>query len=232
MLAAKFSYAVSLQVSPVSLNLTKNFPAAVLALKNFNEHLIHVQIRAFDWQQEKNNDQLTSTNNITVSPPLVEIAPGKEQIVRVIRITDKELVKEESYRLLVDELPNPYETANHNTKAVAFRIRYSIPVFANDNNDISQTKLDSSLKKHNQKIILDVVNRSQSHAQLSQVSLAWPNGTTTLLSKGLLGYVLPGKMRSWPLSHAPQVVKRAVLHWHINGVQKKEKIYLSQLKQD
>src|SRR3546814_5352214 len=62
-----------------------------------------------------------------VSPPMFTIAPGTQQLVRVVRVGGTPAANgEQSYRLLIDEVPDP--TAPSKT-TLNFVLRYSVPVF-------------------------------------------------------------------------------------------------------
>ena len=43
------------------------------------------------------------------------------------------------------------------------------------------------------------VNRGKAHAQISNVSLAYADGSLQLIGSGLVGYVLPDRNRQWKL---------------------------------
>ena len=47
---------------------------------------------------------LTPTNDVVASPPLASLQPNTDYTVRVVRTRKDPAVKEEAYRLLVDEL--------------------------------------------------------------------------------------------------------------------------------
>jgi len=48
-------------------------------------------------------------------------------------------------------------------------------------------------------LVLDVANRGKSHAQISNVTLGYADGTSQVLNGGLVGYVLPDEQRQWKL---------------------------------
>ena len=46
------------------------------------------------------------------SPPALKLTAGKENVVRIVRLSKSPVLAEESYRLAVDELPKPPTAAN------------------------------------------------------------------------------------------------------------------------
>jgi fimbrial chaperone protein len=59
------------------------------------------------------------------SPPAAKLAPKSNYVVRVVRVTKRPVSGEESYRVLIDQLP---EGAQQKGNAVNLLVRYSIPV--------------------------------------------------------------------------------------------------------
>lgn len=196
--------AAGLQVAPISLQFLPSSPAQGLWLTNTGSNTLHAQVRVFDWTQNDGQDVLTPTQALAASPPMLSLAPGARQLVRVIRLGAPDPGGDESaYRLLVDELPQP--DAPQQT-GVRYVLRYSIPVFTAPASppDAAATAaaLRWSLLQDGDGMALQVQNTGAFHAQLSQVSLLPPGKEPVELSAGLLGYALPGQTMRWPLKLA------------------------------
>lgn len=61
--------AASLQVSPISLDLTAPARTSSVTLRNNTDGTTNVQIRAYKWTQVAGVDQLMPANDVIVSPP-------------------------------------------------------------------------------------------------------------------------------------------------------------------
>ena len=182
----------SLQVSPVSLELVAPSNASELTLHNLGDTPIDVQIRVFQWTQQDGEEQLTPTTDVVASPPAANLSPGQDYTVRVVRILDKPVEGEETYRLLVDELPQP----SHETRSsVRFVFRYSIPVFFYQPGTDSQLTWTALLTKNT--INLAVRNEGARHVRISSLKIQDPSGATVSLRDGLVGYVLPHSTARW-----------------------------------
>jgi len=103
--AASGASAASLQVTPVLLEVVAPGAAATVTLRNNGARPIATQVRVFRWIQESGGERLEPTEDVVASPPAVELQPGQDYVARVVRVTKKPVVGEESYRLFVDELP-------------------------------------------------------------------------------------------------------------------------------
>lgn len=193
--------AAGLQVAPIGLEFLPSSTAQGLWLTNTGGDTLSAQVRAFRWTQADGEDVLTPTQALAVSPPMLSLEPGAQQLVRVIRLGAPDPSGgEQAYRLLVDELPQPEERQN---TGVRYVLRYSIPVFMEPTTlpnaaAIAET-LHWSLVQDDDGIALQARNSGAFHAQLSQVSLLPLGGAPIELSAGLLGYVLPGMTMRWPL---------------------------------
>ena len=118
--------AASLQVAPVLVEVPAPGATATLKLRNEGNRPLDAQIRIFKWTQVDGADSLTPTNDVAASPPLASLRPNTDYTVRVVRTKKEPVAKEESYRLLIDELPS---AAGSQGTAVNIALRYSMPVF-------------------------------------------------------------------------------------------------------
>jgi fimbrial chaperone protein len=184
--------AASLQVSPVSFDLPATASATQLTLRNLGEESINVQIRVFRWSQEDGEEVLTPTTDLVVSPPAASLEPGQNHIVRLVRTSNQPVTGEESYRLLIDELPQPRETGQ---STVSFVFRYSMPVFFSEDN--AQPELSWQTLVDGDKLVVRAQNAGTRHVRLSGLQLTNASGESLSLAKNLAGYVLPDSSLQW-----------------------------------
>jgi len=205
--------ASGLQVSPIGLRLQANAQADALWLTNTGSEAIHAQVRVFRWSQADEKDVLEPSRDLVVSPPMVTIAPGDRQLVRVIRRVPPPSTTEASYRVIVDELP----IDAGDRPGLKFVLRYSVPVFLVPVGDpplrpALQARWDDSPDGPR----LRVSNAGHGHAQIADLVWHGAKGQHTVLLAGLVGYALPGSTMSW---HLPQGATRTggVVKARING---------------
>lgn len=193
--AASHVSASGLQVAPTSLEFSPSGPAQALWLTNTGDHELRAQVRAFHWSQAGGHDELESTQALLASPPMLSIPPGGRQLVRVIRTggQDAPAVGEQTFRLLVDELPQP----GGKQTGVQYVLRYSVPVFVGA---AGVPSLQWSTSVDHEGVELDIHNTGTAHAQISGLSLTGADGAPVELVPGLLGYVLPGATMHWTIN--------------------------------
>lgn len=197
--AALTAYASGLQVAPTSLALTPQQNADGLWLSNTGDAPLHAQVRVFRWTQDGGEERLTASHDLVASPPLVELAAGARQLVRVIRTQPPAPEREDAYRLLVDELPLPESAvAAQSRRGLQFVLRYSVPVFLVPSGATPQ--LQGRLVDAGGQRLLVVANRGALHAQLGNLARLDAQGRRTELVPGLLGYVLAGSTMRWSLA--------------------------------
>jgi len=125
LLPVRPSEAAALRVAPLLVDVRKG-ATSTIELQNPGSDVTNVQIRIFKWVQKDGKRQLLKTRDVVASPPFAKIRPGKRNTIRVVRLSRRPLGAEESYRLLIDEIPVRKKT---NRFQVGIALRYSLPVF-------------------------------------------------------------------------------------------------------
>ncbi|SIT43693.1 P pilus assembly protein chaperone PapD-like protein [Paraburkholderia ribeironis] len=191
--------ASGLQVAPTTLSLKPAQNADGLWLSNTGESVVHAQVRVYHWTQDSQGDQLTESRGLVISPPMLQLAVGDRQLVRVIRVgappTGAGAV-EDAYRLAIDELPVDAQ----GKPGLQFVLHYSVPVFIQPAGAAAAPpQLQWSLLRDGDHVMLQVSNHGGSHAQLAGLSYVDTMGRRTDITPGLLGYVLAGATMRWML---------------------------------
>lgn len=83
-LLSRYAMAATLQVAPVTLDLQSGQSASAVYLTNSGKAAIHAQIRVYEWTQQNGKDVLTATDEVVSSPAMTSLAPGQQQLVRII----------------------------------------------------------------------------------------------------------------------------------------------------
>lgn len=190
-------WASGLQVSPIGLRLAAAAPADALWLTNTGSETLHAQVRVYRWTQAGGKDVLEPSRDLVVSPPMVTIAPGDRQMVRVIRqVAPPANGVEAAYRVIVDELP----VGGTEKPGLKFVLRYSVPVFLSPAGDPTvKANLVATWETTAAGPSLTVQNSGSGHAQIADVSWTASPPSADSRMPGLVGYALPGTTMSWKL---------------------------------
>jgi fimbrial chaperone protein len=183
----------SLQVEPVLVDITAPGAASTVTLRNEGTTPIDAQIRVFKWSIVNGKEQLDPTDDVVASPPSVTLTPKGQYITRIVRTSKQPVVGEESYRLLVDQLPDLSQQRNG---AVNLMVRYSIPVFFGAPNKKNPT-VAWSIATSGDKVTLTARNDGERRLRISALSLRDASGKSLSFGNGLAGYALGQSAVSW-----------------------------------
>lgn len=202
MLAAPaLASASSLQIMPINIEVPAPGAASSVTLTNPGSDVVNAQIRIFKWVQVNGEDQLIPTKDVVASPPAVRLASGKKSVVRVVRLGKTPAATEETYRLLVDELPKPVKPGQ---AGVGFSVRYSLPVFFSKPGEDTDLSWQASVVKG--QFVLKAVNSGGRRARVGSLVIANGAGKTIQVREGLAGYVLGQSSKQWTVKGASKTI--------------------------
>lgn len=212
------SLAASLQVAPISVSFSPQEKAKEIWLTNTSERPIRAQTRVLIWSQVSGQDQVNPTRDLVASPSITEIKAGEQQLIRIIRIASQNTAVEQTYRLLIDELPSSGQ-ADAQT-SLQLLLQYSIPVFIQPTNSIAMrnglTLLNQvNFQYQNQQLI--VQNNAKSHIRMSELTYINPNGERIPLINGLVGYALAGQTMRWDIPESKKILPNGKFEARINS---------------
>ena len=117
--------AASLRVAPVVLD-AGTAATTTLRVWNTDKAPVKIQVRVYRWTRDGNDDVLTPTKDVVVSPPLSSLKPGGENLIRIVRVAEAPVSGREAYRVLVDQLPDPKA---RKAGVVSVLVRHAIPLY-------------------------------------------------------------------------------------------------------
>jgi len=212
------SLAASLQVAPISVAFSPQEKAKEIWLTNTSERPIRAQTRVLIWSQVAGQDQVNPTRDLVASPSITEIKAGEQQLIRIIRIAPQNTAVEQTYRLLIDELPSAGQ-ADAQT-GLQLLLQYSIPVFIQPTDSIAMrnglTLLNQvNFQYQNQQLIVN--NNAKSHIRISELTYINPNGERIPLINGLVGYALAGQSMRWDIPESKKILPNGKFEARINS---------------
>ena len=189
-LFASIAQAASISVSPIRIDVPAPASSASVNLRNEAALPANIQIRIFKWVLKDGDDFYEETDDVVATPPVATVPPAGSALVRIVRTSNGPVTGEESYRLVVDEIPDANRIRN---SGVSMALRYVIPVFFL-NGDADQPRLAWSIRTEGGKRMLVATNSGDRSSRISNLRL-----DKTVLFGGLAGYVLGHSTRMWPL---------------------------------
>jgi len=196
------AHGAGLQVTPIVLDIKQTQKSDGLWLTNTSNTPMDVQIRVFEWVQQNQTDTLNPTSEFVASPPLVKIASGQKQFVRLVRVGQKPASTESAYRIVVDELPLERATS----KGLTFALRYSIPVFIQSSTATASPSLAWQVSSgKGSEVVLTISNTGSTRAKLSHLKFVSNKGQSVVINQGLFGYALAKSRRQWVIAKNSRV---------------------------
>ncbi|MBJ9419396.1 molecular chaperone [Acinetobacter oleivorans] len=191
--------AASIRLSPVSVEILSDQAASSISLYNQSNESSDLQVRVFEWRQNAGQDQLIPTDEIAVSPPFLKLQPNDSYNLRVVRINPVPVSGEQTYRIIIDELPKPIDNRKVD-QGVNVLLRSSLPLFVVNKDAI--TKLTWSIQQEQNNSSLIINNVGNRHALLSNLTLVdtTANKSYAIKVNTVNGYILAGKARNFNIS--------------------------------
>lgn len=191
--------AASIRLSPVSVEILNDQSASSISLYNQSNESTDLQIRVFEWCQNAGQDQLIPTDEIAVSPPFLKLQPNDSYNLRVVRINPAPVSGEQTYRIIIDELPKPIDNRKAD-QGINVLLRSSLPLFVVNKDAI--TKLTWSIQQEQNTSSLMISNVGNRHALLNNLTLVdvTANKSYAIKVNTVNGYILAGKARNFNIS--------------------------------
>jgi fimbrial chaperone protein len=184
--------AQSLSVLPVNIQMAPGEQATTLTVTNQGATKTAVQIRAYAWNQDGNDDQLTASNEMVVSPPIATINPGDSQVVRLI-LRQPPQGKEATYRILLDQIPPAAEPG-----IVHLVLRLSIPIFAQPTTR-ADAHVEFRAEVKDGQTYLVATNDGLRHEAIRGIELSTVDGRKIKTESSASPYILAGTTRRWKI---------------------------------
>ncbi|HCA5286288.1 TPA: molecular chaperone [Acinetobacter nosocomialis] len=193
-------HAATIRLSPVSIEILSHQKASSISLYNQSNESADLQARIFEWTQNNGQDQLTPTDEITISPPFLKLKPSESYNLRVVRINPEPISGEKTYRIIIDELPKPVDSRKA-SQGVNVLLRSSLPVFVVNKDAITQ--LNWKIDTHQKEPSLNINNVGNRHALLNDLTLVdnTENKSYPIKVNTVNGYILAKQAKSYSISN-------------------------------
>ncbi len=194
---AENSNAASFNVNPIGFTLTPQRPSSVLRITNTDDAPVRLQVISVDWRTDGHKEVLQETNPLLLNPPIFTIAPGQTQYVRFGVRNRIDSSHENTYRLIVEEVPSAQTEPGLKTL-----LHVSIPVFIAP--EKQEEKLKWRLLKDNNGLTLSLLNNGNIHTKITHLTVTSIDDKSS--NKNSAGndiifntptYILSGQDKQW-----------------------------------
>lgn len=188
--------ASNFSVTPVRIYMASKDRAAAITVTNAGDEELVMQADIYQWEQSPDGqDQLTLSEDMILSPPILKMAPRSRQVVRLISLIGPVKGQQRSYRMTVREIPEAKPATGNLQLQIA--LAFSIPIFMTPPG--AKARLDCTLVRVTPEVAKAVCQNTGtavSHPTALQISNSKQDNLAKLDSGA---YILPGIKRSFDL---------------------------------
>lgn len=201
-------FAASFSVVPVRIFMKPGDKAMAVTLVNNDTTPVLLQAESFDWDQDElGNDKLTPSEDLILSPPIIQLAPNQQQVVRIAVLRAPDPDRQLTFRLLLREVPQ--EVSQKPGIALPVSLAVSLPVFMTPPNAEAKISCDlvkwtrpvpATMRATAPQLAARCTNSGNATRQIRQAKLQ--QGSQVITKSLGSSYVLPGRAVELPLAKA------------------------------
>ncbi len=183
-------------VTPVRLFMTPKDRAIAVTITNEGDDPLVMQADLYLWKQKAGGeDDLTLTEDLFLSPPIIKLAPKAQQVVRLAMVRPRQATQQLTYRMIVREVPEARAATQDLQLQIA--VAFNIPIF------ITPPGAKPNLSCSAERAAPDTINaicENTGNAFVYPVALLLTNsGGDKIASRDSGAYILPGIKRSFDI---------------------------------
>ncbi len=196
MLLVAPAWAGQFSVTPVRIFMATKDRAVAVTITNEGDEQLVMQADLYLWKQKPDGqDDLTLTEDMFLSPPIIKLAPRARQVVRLARMKAASTNEQLTYRMIVREVPEAKPAKPDLQLQIA--LAFSIPVFISPPG--VKAKLDCAVER----VAADTVKtlcQNSGNAYVYPVALQLTSSAgENIASRDSGGYILSGMKRSFDI---------------------------------
>ncbi|WP_020649843.1 fimbrial biogenesis chaperone [Solimonas variicoloris] len=191
-------------VSPLRLDMAAARPTAALTAANSDAAAHRFQIELLRWTQPGGRDHYEATDALIANPPLFELAPGAQQVVRVGLLDVPAGSDEQAFRLYLTEIPRASEPP---ASQLNFMLRLGVPLFVAPQGAVRRSWRWSA-RLDGQTYVLRADNDGNVHQRRAGLRLFDADRQIEIGHDAGFRDVLPGAYSEWRFAAAPPLARR------------------------
>ena len=168
-LASTTAHAGEWGITPISLVVSQSSRSPVLTVSNAGKTPTRIHVRLVSWSQNAEaKDETVESKDLIYFPRTLNIPPGEDRSVRVGLLKPTQVQKEKSYRLILEEIPNP-NTGKGGGASVSIVCNMSLPVYLQPATENVTAAIGQVVLEENS-LVVPVTNTGNEHFTIRKVS--------------------------------------------------------------
>lgn len=192
-------WAGQFSVTPVRIYVAPKDRAAAVTLTNEGDDELVMQADVYVWKQKPGGeDELTPSEDLFLSPPILKLAPKSRQVVRLAMLHPPKSGRQLTYRMIVREIPEAKQAKKNVELQIA--LAFSLPIFVTPPG--AKPVLACTAERGAADMVRAVCeNTGTAYAQPREFTLTGADGSK-LAGRDTGGYILPDVKRSFEIKRA------------------------------
>ena len=183
-------------VSPVRIYMLPRERAVAVTVVNEGDTEVVLQADLNAWSQKPDGtDELSPTDDMILSPPIIKLAPNSSQVVRLALLKPADVSRQLIYRMIMREVPEAVARIDR-TVQLPVALALSMPVFITP--PPAKRIMDCVTAPN---LSVKCINTGTAYAQVREILLK--RGTVTLARFEGGTYILPGAQKVINLKGEP-----------------------------
>lgn len=195
------AFAGVFSVSPVRIFMGPRDRAVPVTITNEGTTPVFLQADINIWSQKADGtDELTLTEDLVLSPPILTLQPGQRQVVRLASLKPVDPERQRTYRMVLREVPPPQQGDSIN---VTVALSLSMPVFITPPTARPAVDCQITRAAASGALLASCANSGTAYAQIRGLELVRDGRTVSTFEGGV--YILPGVRRQVELPGSKEV---------------------------
>jgi fimbrial chaperone protein len=192
------AHAAQFTITPVRIFMTPKDRAVAVTVSNDSDEEVVMQADLYTWKQKADgSDDLVLTEDLILTPPILKLPPRGRQVVRLARLTPPPAGVQQTYRLIMREVPEARTSTNIQLQVA---LAFSLPVF------ITPPGVKRDLQCGVERAAPDQVravcnNAGTAYTQIRALEVLDDKGAR-IATRETGGYLLPAVKRSFDIKRA------------------------------
>lgn len=199
-LAFGIAEAGTLKVSPIKVFLPTDGKSEVIHVRNPDSTPALVQVQAVEWSKTEDLDDAKRAEEILAVPPIFEMAPNSEQVIRLVHRDPAGTMIEKAYRLLITEVPDEVDEGG-----VAFAVRLNMPLFVTPKGAVPDPEWRFQVTPEGEGELI-LANRGSAHLMVKSLELRGAGYGKPIFETDQFVYALAGKEQRWSLGYGQKAL--------------------------
>ena len=180
-------------VTPVRIFMTPKDRAIAVTITNEGDSPVVLQADLNAWSQKPDGtDELFPTEDLILSPPIIKLAPGARQVVRLALLKPADASRQLTYRMIMREVPEAVPNPDK-TIQVPIALALSLPVFITP--PTAKREVDCNAARSTPQVLnVSCSNQGSAYAQVREISLLRGDQILARFEGGT--YILPGARKT------------------------------------